>query len=76
MTCSYPNSNVVCQPTKVSVPPGQQGVLYFRLVVANLQQFASSSDQRVNGTVDISMPPFVSLSVVTDFGGFISAGGG
>ena len=76
MTCSYPNSNVVCQRTTVNVPPGQQEVLHFRLVVANLAQFTSLTDHRINGTVDISMPPFVSLSIGTDFSGFVSTGGG
>lgn len=76
MTCSYPSSNIVCQRATVNVPPGQQGVLHFRLVVANLAQFTGLSDHRINGTVDISMPPFVSLSVVTDFSGFVSTGGG
>ena len=35
VTCTYPSSNVVCQPASVSVPPGQDGVLRFRMTVVD-----------------------------------------
>ncbi len=75
VTCDYPTSNVVCERTNVVVPAGQEGVLHFKLTVANLAQFVSSSDHRINGTVTAEMQPFAKISVVTDFGGFINTGG-
>jgi hypothetical protein len=75
LSCSYPNPNVVCQPTNVVVPPGQQGVLRFRMTVVDLSAYESSADHNINGTVAIVMQPFVSLTIVTNFGGFVSAGG-
>ena len=75
LTCNYPNSNVVCNDARVSVSPGGQDVLRFEMTVANLQEFDSSSSRSINGTVAIAMPPFASVDVVTDFGGFVSPGG-
>lgn len=74
VTCEYPGSNVVCDPSEVSVPAGQQGVLRFRMTVADVSQFENSGNTRINGTVDISLEPFVSLSIGTDFGSFVSPG--
>ncbi len=76
VTCRYPTSNVVCQPANVSIPPGQEGVLRFKMVVADINQFNAAADRTVNGTVTADMPPFVTLSVKTDFGSFVSGGGG
>ena len=76
VTCSYPTSNVVCQPTKVYVPAGGQGVIHFRMTVADVSQFESSRNHVINGTVAIAMAPFVSLTIGTDFGGFVRAGSG
>ncbi len=75
VTCDYPTSNVVCQPANVVVPGGQEGVLHFKLTVANLAQFASSSNHRINGTVTAEMQPFAKISVVSDFGSFVNTGG-
>ena len=75
MSCEYPTSNVVCAPAHVSVPPGGQGVLRFAMNVANVTQFENSIDRRINGTVAIAMPPFASVSIQTDFGGFVNTGG-
>lgn len=76
LTCDYPTSNVVCQRTSVNVTPGGEGVLRFKMTVDNVTQFESSGDQVINGTVAISMAPFVGLTVGTDFGGFVKSGGG
>ena len=76
IACSYPSSNVVCTPAHVSVPPGGQDVLKFAMKVTNVAQFESATDHTVNGTVAIEMLPFVSVSVITDFGGFVQTGGG
>jgi len=75
LSCTYPTSNVVCTPAHVSVPAGGQGVLRFEMNVADLTQFESSAVHSVNGTVAIAMPPFASVSVQTDFGGFVKTGG-
>lgn len=76
VSCSSPNSNIVCQNASLAVPAGQQGVLRFKMTVVNLQQYTSSGSQRINGTVAISLEPFVSLSVGVNFGGLIGTGGG
>jgi hypothetical protein len=76
VTCDYPTSNVVCQPSQVSVPAGQEGVLRFKMTVADVMQFEDSGSTRINGTVAVGMEPFVSLLIGTDFGGFVSTGGG
>jgi hypothetical protein len=75
LDCNYPTSNVVCQRTSVDVSPGGEGVLRFRMVVSNVSQFEGSGNQVINGTVAISMAPFVGLTVGTDFGGFVKTGG-
>lgn len=75
LACDYPTSNVVCQRTSVNVPPGGEGVLRFRMTVSNFSQFEDSGNQVINGTVSISMSPFVGLTVGTDFGGFVKSGG-
>ena len=74
LTCEYSSSNVVCQRASISVPPGQSDVLRFRMTVKDLAQFHSSGNTEVNGTVLISMIPFVELKVGTNFGGFIPGG--
>ena len=76
MSCDYPTSNVVCSDAGVVVPAGSQGVLRFEMTVADVAQFEGSPNHSVNGTVAIQMPPFASVSVVTDFGGFVKQGGG
>ena len=75
VSCVSPGSNVVCHPASVSVPPGGQGVLRFSLSVVDLQAFASGN-HTLNGTVSISLEPFVSLSVGANFGGLVNTGGG
>ena len=76
LTCSYPTANVACQRTSVEVPPGGQGVLRFLMAVANVTQFEASADRDINGTVAVTMGPFVSLTIGTDLGGFVKTGGG
>jgi hypothetical protein len=75
LSCDYPTSNVVCQRTSVDVSPGGEGVLRFRMTVADVSQFENSGNQVINGTVAISMTPFVGLTVGTNFGGFVKTGG-
>ena len=75
LTCNYPTPNVVCQRTSVNVSPGGEGVLRFRMTVSDVSLFENSSDRVINGTVAISMTPFVGLTVGTDFGGFVKTGG-
>ena len=75
VTCKAPSSSVVCDPSNLSVPAGQQGVLRFKMTVLNTQEFASSSDSTINGTVTISLEPFATLSIGVNLGGFINAGG-
>jgi hypothetical protein len=75
VVCGPQTEAVTCQRSEVAVPPGEQGVLRFRMTVADLSQFEASSDHRINGTVIISMEPFASVSIGTDFGGFVSPGG-
>ena len=73
--CGAQQQAVVCQPSQVVVSPGAEGVLHFRMTVLDLPQFEASSDHRINCTVIISMEPFASVSIGTDFGGFVSSGG-
>ncbi len=73
--CTYPSSNVVCALSSVAVPPGQTGVLHFHMTVVNLAQFSGSGDRTINGTIRVAMQPFVTLSINTDFGGFVNTGG-
>jgi uncharacterized protein (UPF0333 family) len=75
VVCGPQKEAVVCQPSQVVVPPGQQGVLRFRMTVVDLPRFEAAPSQRINGTVIISMEPFASVSIGTDFGGFVSSGG-
>ena len=75
LSCDYPTTNVVCQGTSVDVSPGGQGVLRFRMTVLDLSVFEGSDNKVINGTVAISMTPFVGLTVGTDFGGFVKSGG-
>jgi len=75
VVCGTQEVPVVCQPSQVVVQPGEQGVLHFRMTVLSLSQFEATSDHRINGTVIISMEPFASVSIGTNFGGFVSSGG-
>jgi len=45
------------------------------MTVLDLTEFEGSDNQVINGTVAISMTPFVGLTVGTDFGGFVKPGG-
>ncbi len=74
VTCTQKNPNIVCQPSRVNVPAGQQGVLHFHMTIVNLAQFAAASDHRIDGTVAIALVPFASLSIGFDLGGFVKTG--
>jgi hypothetical protein len=75
LTCDNSNPNVVCTTAHVSVPPGQQQVLRFKMTVVNVQQYIASSDRRINGTVSMALEPFVSLTIGTDLSGLVNLGG-
>jgi len=75
VSCAYPSSNVVCQPAEVSVAPGQQGELRFKMTVVDLSLYQGSSDKAINGTVSVSLQPLVTLKVGTDFSSAVSGGG-
>ena len=75
ISCSSSNPAVHCQPATADVQPGQQQVLHFDMTVANVQQFLASSDHQVNGTVDMTLVPFASLSVGVNFTSFIQLPG-
>ena len=59
----------------MSVPPGGEGVLHFRMTVANLSQFLAVPGQRVDGTVAIGLVPFAGLTIGVDLGSFVKAPG-
>jgi hypothetical protein len=67
--------NVYCQPASVTVQPGQTGVLRLQIHVQDLTAYENSANRRVNGTLAINMPPFVSLAVATDLSSLIQQGG-
>lgn len=75
LTCDNSNPNVVCNAAHVSVPAGQQGVLRFKMTILNIQQYQSSSNHRVNGTVSAALRPFASITVVTDLSGLVNLKG-
>ena len=75
ITCNYPTSNVVCQRTSVNVAPGGEGMLQFKMTVYDVSLFENSGNHVINGTVAITMAPFVGLTVGSDFGGFVHSGG-
>ena len=73
VSCS-PTPGVTCQSAHVSVPPGGEGVLHFRMTVSDVTQFLATS-QRINGTVAMDLVPFAGLTVGVDLGGFVKAPG-
>jgi hypothetical protein len=74
VTCT-PQSNVVCSPTEVSVPAGEQGVLRFRMTIVDLAQYVSSNNHRIDGTLAVKLVPLASLAIGVDLGGFVQKGG-
>jgi hypothetical protein len=75
VTCDQHSANVVCPPTQVTVPGGQQSMLRFRMTVLNVSQFVASGNHRINGTVAIALVPFAAFSIGVDLGGFVKTGG-
>ena len=71
-----PTPGVSCQPAQVSVPPGGEGVLHFRMAVADVSQFLATPGARINGTVAIGLVPFAGLTIGVDLGAFVKAPGG
>jgi hypothetical protein len=69
--CSSSNSAVACQRASASIPPGQSQMLRFVMTVSDVQQFLASSDHQINGTVDLGLEPFASLSVGVNFTSFV-----
>jgi hypothetical protein len=72
---SQSSTNVYCQPASVTVQPGQSDVLRLHIHVQDLAAYRGAASARVNGTLDIDMPPFASLSVATDLSSLIPQGG-
>ena len=70
-----PQTNIVCSPSGISVPAGEQGILRFRMTVVDIARFASSSNHRIDGTVAIQMVPFARVGIGVDLGGFVRQGG-
>ena len=75
LTCDNGNPAVVCQEGQVSVPPGGEQVLRFRMTITNLQEYVASGDRRINGTVTMALEPFVSLTIGTDLSGLVNIQG-
>ena len=75
LTCDNSNPNVVCQAGHVSVSPGGEQVLRFRMTITNIQQYVASGDRRINGTVAMALEPFVSIAIGTDLSGLVSIQG-
>jgi hypothetical protein len=71
LTCDNTNPNVVCQTGHVSVAPGERQVLRFKLTVVNVQQYYSTGEQRINGTLTMAMEPFVSITIGTNLSGLV-----
>jgi hypothetical protein len=69
--CSSSNSAVACQRASALVPPGQSQLLRFVMTVSDVKQFLSSPDRQINGTVDLGLEPFASLSVGVNFTSFV-----
>ncbi len=72
--CDSPPAGVTCVKASVDVLPGQQQELNFTMTIANAQQFAALPNHSINGTVDMQLVPFASLTVNVDFGGIIKSG--
>ena len=75
LTCDNSNPNVVCQAGQVSVPPGGQQVLRFRMTITDVQRYIASGERRINGTVAMGLEPFVSISIGTDLSGLVNIQG-
>lgn len=73
LTCDS-NTVVTCTEGHVSVPPGGEGVLRFKMTITDLKTYVASNTQ-INGTVSMGLEPFVNLSVVTDLSGLVKVGG-
>lgn len=67
VSCASASSDVVCESAQADVPPGQEQVLYFTFTVNNVAQFLSSSGHAINGKVIMTLEPFASLSVASNF---------
>lgn len=76
ISCSSANPDVSCKTGTAEVPPGQQQVLRFSLSVSNVQQFLASGDRQINGTVDMALEPFATMSVGVNFTSFVQLPGG
>lgn len=76
ISCASLNPDVHCPAASADVSPGGEQVLHFQMTVDNVQQFLASSDHQVNGTVDMTLVPFASLSVGVNFTSFVQLPGG
>jgi hypothetical protein len=76
ISCPSPQqgSNAYCQSGTMVVPPGQQGVLTFHVVVQDLSAFLGGN-REINATVSIALVPYASLSFVVNLGNYLKQGG-
>jgi hypothetical protein len=69
-----PSSNTFCQPSTVTVKPGEQQVLELTIKIQSVAAYRASNGF-INGTVNIQMEPFASLSIGVNFGSLVGNGG-
>jgi len=77
LACSPdPNVPATCGAVSVSIPAGSTQVVVFRLTVSDLTKLKSlvsaGTKLHLNGTADISLEPFATLSVNFDLGSTLS----
>lgn len=75
MSCSTSSAYVSCQTARADIPPGGAQVLHFVMAVSSVQQFLSSSDRQVNGTIAMTLVPFATLSIGLNFTKYVQLPG-
>ena len=73
LTCDNSNPSVVCQEGHVTVPPGGEQVLRFKMTVTDVQRYVGSSDLRINGTLSLALEPFIGIAINTDLSSLASS---
>jgi hypothetical protein len=63
-------ANAYCESGTVTVPPGLQHVLTFRVVVNDFNAFLGGT-REINATVSINMQPFASVSFVVNLANYL-----
>ncbi|MDG6985127.1 MAG: hypothetical protein JRM73_00065 [Nitrososphaerota archaeon] len=75
MSCSTSSAYVSCRSAQAEIPPGGEGALHFVMTVTDVKQFLSSTNRQVNGTIAMSLVPFVSLSIGLNFTKYVQLPG-